>query len=121
MRVANWETGSAMPSLLSKVETLFPNRGKAQLLRQRRFELRYARPRAPTSRAELGGEIVEIRRRDVDRRLGSGFADARPVFVRPRDVGRTQSALRCVQKIVVCAATIMQSPGGRSKASQAPR
>jgi hypothetical protein len=39
MRVANWGTGSAMPSLLSKVETLFPNRGKAQLFRQRRFEL----------------------------------------------------------------------------------
>jgi hypothetical protein len=39
MRVANWETGSAMPSLLSKVETLFPNSGKEQLFRPRRFEL----------------------------------------------------------------------------------
>jgi hypothetical protein len=37
MRVAIWETGSAMASLLSKEETLFPNRGKAQLFRRRRF------------------------------------------------------------------------------------
>src|SRR6516165_10200245 len=100
MRVANWETGSAMPSLLSKAETLFPNRGQAQLFRRRRFELRHARRRAPTSRAELGGEIVEVRRRDVDRRLGSGLADARPVLVRPRDVSRAQPALRRLQKIV---------------------
>src|SRR5262249_16497114 len=98
MRVANWETGSAMPSLLSKAETLFPNRGEAHLFRHRRFELRHARRRAPTSRAELGGEIVEVCRRDVDRRLRGGFPDARPVLVRPCDVARAQSALRCVQK-----------------------
>src|SRR5262249_59044268 len=99
MRVANWETGSAMPSLLSKVETLFPNSGKAQLFRQRRFELRHARRRAATSRAELDGEIVEVCCRDVDRRLRGGFSDARPVLVRPRDVGRAQPALGCVHEI----------------------
>src|SRR5262249_56096840 len=84
MRVANWETGSAMPSLLSKVETLFPNRGKAQLFRHRRFELRHARRRrAATSRAELGGEILEAHRRDVDRRLSGSFPDTPPLPLPP--------------------------------------
>src|SRR4029453_5927959 len=101
MRMANWETGSAMPSLLSKVETLFPNRGKAQLFRRRPFELRHARRRrAATSRAELGGEILEAHRRDVDRRLRGSFPDTRPVLVRPCDVARAQSALPRRQKIV---------------------
>src|SRR5262249_15746149 len=98
MRVANWETGSAMPSLLSKVETYFPTAAgsNCSAIAASRFS---TRRRVPTSRAELDGEILEIRRRDVDRRLGSGFPDARPVLVRACDVSRAQPAFGRFHKV----------------------
>src|SRR5262249_12345570 len=94
MRVANWETGSAMPSL-RKNATPYQMRQRAgvpprpRTLRRRR-----------ASGAELGREILEINGRDVDRRLGSGFSDARPVLVWPCDMRRAQPAFRRRQKIV---------------------
>src|SRR6516164_5246750 len=99
MRVANWETGSAIPSLLSTVERYSPTAAKSNCSANAasRFGIRR---RASTSRAELDGEILEIRRRDVDRRLGSGFPDARPVLVRPCDVSRAQPAFGRFEKIV---------------------
>src|SRR5262245_66361191 len=86
MRVANWETGSAMPSLLSKRKRYSLTAAKRNCSAIAVSSFGAPGGRAPTSRAELDGEILEARRRDVDRRLGSGLADAPPVLVRPRDV-----------------------------------
>src|SRR6516164_2041788 len=99
MRVANWETGSAIPSLLSTVERYSLTAAKSNCSANAALSFS-TRRRAQASRAELDGEILEIRRRDVDRRLGSGFPDARPVLVRPCDVSRAQPAFGRFQKIV---------------------
>src|SRR5204863_9398636 len=94
MRVANWEMGSAMPSL-RRDTTPYQMRQRASVppppraLRRRR-----------ASGAELGREILEINGGDIDRPLGSGFPDARTVLVRPCDVRRAQSAFRRGHKVV---------------------
>src|SRR5712691_2537797 len=52
------------------------------------------------SNAELAGQILHAARRDIDRRLRSGFAGPRPALVRSGDVARAQPAFGGGEKIV---------------------
>src|SRR5262249_15604772 len=56
--------------------------------------------RGDASRTQFRSELLQIRRRDVDRYRWSGFSDAGPALVRSRDMARTQPALGRRLKIV---------------------
>src|SRR5258707_14425735 len=84
-----------MPSLRSSYAT--PQQGSTR--RNRSTDTSFE-TRGDASRAELGREILQIRRRDVDGHRGSGFSPARPALIRSRDVTGAQPAYGRRLKII---------------------